>query len=195
VRSDEVLAVRFNFFATCFKNTLAEKKSMSTKSNTNATLHGRGANVAIGFCLGIALLFTGGCEKVEQPKPAQQNTVHTLNAQEQLLVGRWDLKRTETYEMAGTDSSGNCICNFLNATACDSTCGINFFNTSMAAGTIGGCDPQAPFSWSIPQSATLQTNNGPYHIEFINHDSMAVSDTHVKDILQIKDVFYYRKSK
>lgn len=167
---------------------------MKNKSNTRAALSGRGIPVAIGFCMGVILLFTGGCEKAEQHKTVSQPaSAHVLNSQEQLLVGNWNLRKKETYEVGGMDSLGNCLCNLLNTTVGDSTCAISFFGTIMGAGSIGGCDANAAFSWTVPQSNTLQTNKGLYHIEYLCKDSMALSNTYVKDILELKDVYYYVK--
>src|SRR5438309_12093299 len=69
------------------------------------------------------LILSAGCTKKE-PAPVIGSV--SMNSQEQALVGKWALKKTETYEITGTDSVGHYLCNLIASSTCDSSCKITF---------------------------------------------------------------------
>lgn len=157
---------------------------------------------------GALLLTIHGCEKSEKPRPAQEanQTVNAipLNAQEQALLGKWKLKKTETYEVTGVDSNGQYTGSIISNSTCSSICKIEFKNEywwspyapeCKGVGSIGACDSTATFIWKAKQQKKLELNSGiMYDIVYVTPDSIALSYFHEKDILKLKEVYYYKKN-
>jgi len=148
------------------------------------------------------LLVSVACKKpTDQPTPSVNTS--GLNVQEQALVGKWTLKKSETYEIAGIDSTGQYLCTLVGSSTCDSTCILEFKNVNASPSncqglkgldSIGGCDSNASFIWKAKQPKKLEISTGSlYDIIYLSHDSAAFSTVYRKDILTLKSVFYYKR--
>ena len=176
------------------------KKNVSNKNLINRKFF---ANIFSGLLICGTLLLSSGCDKTDKTGDSHPYTPQ-LNAQEHSLVGKWHLKKSETYEVFGVDSTGQYICNLIGSSACDSGCKIEFkavykfppFGPDFkGAGDIGGCDSIKTFMWKVKQPNKLETVPGNfYNIIYLTKDSIAFSNVYVKDILTLKSVFYYKRN-
>lgn len=137
------------------------------------------------------ILFCAGCKK---DTGLLVNTNKTnLTEQEKLLVGKWILTKTETYEILHTDSVGLIQCSLISSINSLYNCQIKFTGTYNGTGTIGACYTTNTFKWYINEKTKLQIQNGVcYDITYLNTDSFAVATIYTKDILKLKDIFYYK---
>jgi hypothetical protein len=173
------------------KKQTPNKIACTKKLNAKAFLH-------LFIC--SVILLTVSCKK--SPSTQSQST-RQLNAQEQALVGKWSLKKSETYEITGTDSSGQYICSLIGNSDCDSTCNVIFkseYNKPVypelkGNGVIGGCDSTTAFIWKSKQVKQLEINTGNfYDIVYLSKDSVAFSNVYTKDILKLKSIAYYKRN-
>ncbi len=128
----------------------------------------------------------------------------SMTAQEQALVGKWALKKSEKYEISGIDSAGQYICTLISSSTCDSLCAIEFKKVYRSPpyvldfygiGSIGGCDPSASFVWKAKQVNKLEIGSGSfYDIVYLTQDSLAFSTVYVIDILKLKSIVYYKRN-
>jgi hypothetical protein len=151
------------------------------------------------FFLAICSILISACQKT-----AMNSSDYTqLSEEERALLGKWNLERTETYEISGIDSTGQYICDLIGLTFYNTPCFIEFkiaeqhllsYPQLLGKGLIGDCDSTASFSW-IARQHKLQVigNNGSYHIDYLQRDSAALSYVHQKDILKLRSVFYYKR--
>ncbi|MGZ3864618.1 MAG: hypothetical protein ACXVPN_15175 [Bacteroidia bacterium] len=150
----------------------------------------------------ILLLLTS-CKK--ESLSVKQNTNTQLSETEQNLLGKWQLTKNEIYEIDGVDSVGQYICSLISTENCDSVCGLQFksgFIPQIHAlqltgfGSIGACDSINQFSWNANQQNVLEISSAnKYNILYLTDDSAAFSRVYIKDILQLKSVAYYKRSK
>lgn len=144
------------------------------------------------------LLLNSACKK-NQVEP----NFNELNAQESRIFGKWLLKKTDTYEVSGADSSGQYQCTLITSDSCTSNCPVEFENQHsgnlyaqnfIGKGSVGGCDEKAIFIWNAKQQNKLDVNSGTvYDIVYLSADSIAFSNVYLKDILKLKSVFYYKR--
>jgi hypothetical protein len=148
------------------------------------------------------ILLTVSCKKSASTQSNTQNT-QQLNTQEQTLVGKWSLKKNETYEITGIDSTGQYICSLIGGSDCDSTCNIIFkseyskpvYPELKGNGVIGGCDSTTAFIWKAKQAKQIEINSGSfYDIVYLTNDSVALSNVYTKDILKLKSIAYYKRN-
>lgn len=177
------------------------------KPNLQSITLKKGVYATVFFYLIICsiLLLIVACRKADQLNSSQSlpGGAPQLNPQEQTLIGRWDLKRSETYEITGVDSSGQYVDVLIGSSECDSVCGIEFKNEYSwppnkqelkGRGSIGGCDSTVVFSWKAKQAGKLETAAGiSYDILYLANDSTAFSCVYTKDILTLRSVMYYKK--
>jgi hypothetical protein len=83
-------------------------------------------NTIFKILTGATMVLSTSCEKTDRP-PINQNRSQ-LSAQEQTLIGKWSLKKNETYEIVGVDSTGQYICTLIGESMCDSVCKLEFKN-------------------------------------------------------------------
>jgi hypothetical protein len=148
------------------------------------------------------LVVSVACKKQTNQSGSSVNT-SGLNAQEHTLAGKWALKKSETYEIMGIDSTGQYLCTLIGSSTCDSICMIEFKNEQACpsycpefkgAGSIGGCDPNTFFIWKAKQLNKLEIGSGSfYDIVYLSHDSVAFSNVYKKDILTLKSVVFYKR--
>jgi hypothetical protein len=146
---------------------------------------------------GMLLLFLG-CEK-QSNAPAHPNDAPVeLTAQEQKLLGKWQLVRNDVYEIIGVDSMGGYLCVLIGSAACDSPCVMELTARPAVAGqlkgsgTPGGCDA-APFSWQARQPCELVANGQTYQVLYLAQDSAVLSAYCVKDVLKLKTVLHFKR--
>lgn len=148
---------------------------------------------------GVLLLFLG-CEKKPIQAAGEAGHTTTLTAQEQKLVGNWQLARTDLYEITGVDSAGAYTGVLVGSAACDSNCQMRLTSIPAAeiswfngAGMPGGCDA-APVRWKAKQANELAFQNSQsYEILSLSHDSLTLSTVYVDDILKLKSVLSYKR--
>ena len=152
------------------------------------------------------LLLIAGCEKSpNQTQPGNPSSANTpnLNAQEKALIGKWALKKSETYEISGVDSTGQYLCTLIGSSTCDSTCILEFKNEFWSPqyqlefkgiGSIGACDSTSSFLWKAKQLNKLEIGSGSlYDIVYLSHDSVAFSNVYTRAILTLKSIVYYKR--
>lgn len=153
----------------------------------------------MGLFAGCLMVVMSSCKKSGKPGSGAEQ----LSAQEQMLLGKWTLTCSETYEVSGADSAGNLVLNLVDVNSYSPGCRIEFRGDAFdagkqyhrAAGTFAGCDSAATFPWKIKQPAKLDIRSGPqYDINLLCHDSAVFSAVYVKDILKLKSVYHYRRS-
>ncbi len=175
------------------------KKSTSNKIAVTKNLY---AGTFFYLLICGSLLTLMACKKSEQAD-AGSIPAPELNAQENTLIGKWALKKSETYEIAGVDSTGQYVCTLIGSSVCNSVCNIQFKNQYCwpihnqelkGVGILGDCNPTAVFSWKATQPNKLETGIGNfYDIVYLSNDSVAFSDIYVKDILTLKTIMFYKK--
>lgn len=147
---------------------------------------------------GFILLY--GCSKTHEPSLSSSPA---LNAQEQALLGSWQLTKSETYEITGQDYNGQYQGSLIGSSVCDSTCKVEFKNEFYGVlfageykghGTIGGCSSATTFVWQAKATGKLQTGNGiTYDIDVLNADSMVISNYYTSDVLKLRSVLHYKR--
>jgi len=191
-----ICGARFHFNLPYPAGTLAEK-NMKKQKHQMATSHIKQKRNFL-YALICATLFLGaGCEKSFQmnARKASSPPIPLLTAQEQALVGKWNLQGTETYEIAGVDSAGQYLCYLIGSASCDSVCPIELKNLLTGSGSIGGCDLYASFTWQAKQAGKLLTGSGTtYDILYLSNDSVAFSNVYTLDVLKLKSVAYYKRN-
>jgi hypothetical protein len=166
-----------------------------TVNKTSLRKNGRSITLFYLFIGGVAIIAMG-CKK---PSTAPVSVPQLLNNQEQMLTGKWNLKRAETYEVSGIDSTGQYICDLIGSSTCSSSCKIEFKNEYFGAmykgvGSMGGCDSTTSFGWKVKQPNKLETSFGNfYDIIYMTKDSAAFSTIYIKGILTLKTIIYYRR--
>ena len=147
---------------------------------------------AIVLLLSSCLLLNAGCEKTQQ---AANNPSPQLNAQEQALVGKWHLQRSEIYEITGQDSSGQYTGELISASVYNANCKMEFKPEYKGMGSFGNCDTSAYFAWKAKQAKKLEIGPGNfYDIVYLTNDSAAFSKYYVDDILKLRSVLYYKRN-
>jgi len=162
------------------------------KQTSNKTQPGIKANAhAILLLLISGILLAAGCEK-SQPTP--NNQVPQLNAQEQALVGKWYLQRSEIYEITGQDSSGQYLGPLISSSVYDPNCKMELKKDYKGLGSFGNCDTSANFAWKAKQLNKLEIGPGNfYDLVYLTADSAAFSKFYIEDILKLKSVLYYKR--
>lgn len=146
---------------------------------------------------GLTLLFLG-CEKPSLPA-ACDGPPAPLTAQEQKLVGKWQLLRTDVYEISGVDSAGNYICSLVGSSSCDSVCVTTLTDQRLSAqqlrcfGSPGTCDGSA-LAWQAAQPNELVVNNQSFQVLCLAADSAVFTTVYVSDVLKLKSVLFYKRS-
>ena len=168
---------------------------MKTKSFNRDSFQKAAAWTFIG--VGVLLLFLG-CEKQEMP-PVKSN--ETTSASDLRLLGQWQLRQVNSYEISGTDSSGAAVCTLIGSEIPDSACISRFMIDAYTAapgyhkalGSIAGCNSIA-FAWRTITPDLLETSDGAsYLVTKCSADSLVLEWTMKKDILRLKQEAVYSR--
>lgn len=148
------------------------------------------------FICSIILLLALACKKSTYQSVSSPIN---LNLQEQTLISKWALQKSETYEIFGIDTSGQLQCVLIGSSICDSLCTVEFKNQYYlgfnGSGSIGACNPLANFIWNAKQQNKIQVNDTVfYDIIYLTPDSFALANIYIKDILKLKSIVYYKKN-
>lgn len=111
------------------------------------------------------------------------------------LVGSWQLQQTNVYEVAGKDSLGQMICNLIQNIQYRCQTALQFKSNNTGTGYVNVCDSLLNFNWKMQGKDTVLVNNKAFGILYVTKDSLAFYYNYTRDILKLKNVVYYTKTK
>ena len=153
---------------------------------------------ALMLIIGGSWLALSGCEK-KAITTASATQDQSPSVQEQTLFGTWVLKKKDTYEISGTDSSGQYICNLVGSANYDDSCKVEFGREVnglqyKARGTMAGCGA-GEFSWEAETKGKLLASGATYDIVSLLKDSASFSLIYTNGVLKLKEVVFYKRDK
>lgn len=156
-------------------------------------------NKALLMMMGALIL--AGCKKKETNPQPVASKLPAMTSQERSLLGKWSMKRSDTYEISGQDSAGHEQVTLVSSATSDSSCTLEFLSSISSVqsgyngkGKVGDCDAKAAFLWKAKNEGELETAANNYGILYLTKDSAAFYTYYVKDILSMKDIYYYKKT-
>lgn len=148
--------------------------------------------------IGATSILLSACEK----KTLSSNGIpsgKSPSVQENILFGTWKIKKKDTYEITGVDSSGQFICNLVGSANYADSCQVEF-RTDVnglqykANGTMAGCGA-GEFSWEAGTKDKLLAAGTTYDIIYLSKDSAGFSNVFNSGILKLKEVVFYKRDK